>query len=173
MVFRKATASDLPQVKAIFVDITNDLIEKNIPIWDEIYPVEFFADDIEKGELYLLTDGDILVGAFALCDGDAGESAVDWKISAAKPLYLNRLGVNLAYLRQGVGGWLMKKAFEVAKELGADAVRLFVVDYNVPAIKLYDKCGMTKANGVYVKHQQGVHLTEYGYEIKLTKVGLK
>ncbi len=167
MVFRKADMSDLPRVKAVFADITKDLIAKNIPIWDEIYPVEFFAEDIEKGELYLLMEGDVMVGAFALCAGDAGESAVKWKIPSAEVLYLNRLGVNVGYLRQGIGERLMKKAFEVAKHLGADAVRLFVVDYNLPAIRLYEKCGMTRAEGMYVKHQQGVHLSEYGYEINI------
>ena len=62
----------------------------------------------------------------------------------------------------------MKKAAETAKNMGADHLRLFVVDVNRPAIGLYEKNGFLKAAGVYDERINDVLvLHEYGYEKKI------
>lgn len=35
--------------------------ENGVPIWDEIYPCEFFAEDIENNRLYVFMEEDDLV----------------------------------------------------------------------------------------------------------------
>jgi ribosomal protein S18 acetylase RimI-like enzyme len=63
---------------------------------------------------------------------------------------------------------MLAKAREVAKTLGAEYLRLFVVDINEPAIRLYTKNGFTKAMGVYDEViDDDLVLHEYGYEIPL------
>ena len=49
---------DLEQLKAVYREIIRDMEERGINIWDDIYPCEFFADDIKKKRLYVLTDGE-------------------------------------------------------------------------------------------------------------------
>lgn len=59
---------------------------------------------------------------------------------------------------------MLDKAKEVAKTFGAEYLRLFVVDVNIPATQLYEKNGFLKADGVY---DEAFVLHEFGYEIKL------
>jgi ribosomal protein S18 acetylase RimI-like enzyme len=93
---------------------------------------------------------------------------VNWKDNAGKALYIDRLGVNVNYSRKGIGSYMLTKAREKAKTLGAEYLRLFVVDINKPAICLYIKNGFTKAMGVYEEIiGDDLVFHEYGYEIVL------
>jgi ribosomal protein S18 acetylase RimI-like enzyme len=93
---------------------------------------------------------------------------VNWKDNAGKALYIDRLGVNVNYSGKGIGSYMLTKARETAKSLSAEYLRLFVVDINGPAIRLYTKNGFTKAAGVYDEViDDDLVLHEYGYEILL------
>ncbi len=168
MEFRTAKLTDLPQLKSVFKAIIENMNSNNIPIWDDIYPCEFFEEDIENEQLYLLTENGVIVSAFALCGSNSGENAVKWSFPAKSPLYLDRFGVNVNYLRNGIGSLMLEKAEKTAKSKGADSLRLFVVDINKPAIRLYEKNGFVKADGVYDEIiDDELTLREFGYEMKL------
>lgn len=172
MVFRLAEMNDLPQIKSMYREIVRQMDANGIRIWDDVYPCEFFEADIQNGHLYLLLDGGALVSAFALCPSSAGESHVAWRDSRARALYLDRLGVNTAWAGKGVGSLMLAKAAERAKALGAEYLRLFVVDSNTPAIRLYQKNGFTQAGGVYNEViDKECTLQEYGFEINLHLLG--
>lgn len=144
-------------------------MQKNkLVIWDEVYPCEFFAADIQAQRLFLLLENSEILSAFALCCFNEGESCIGWQDSSAKALYLDRLGVNTAYARNGIGGLMLAKAQQTARALGAEYLRLFVVDSNLPAMRLYSKSGFTRADGIYrQKIDDACVLQEFGYEIKL------
>ena len=72
-----------------------------------------------------------------------------WSDEQGKALYIDRFGVNVDYLRRGIGSIALNMAAARAGELGAEYLRLFVVDINEPAINLYVKNGFKKAEGVY------------------------
>ena len=115
-----------------------------------------------------MRDNNEIVSAFVLCDSNPGESCIEWKENHGGVLYLDRLGVNVNYLRKGMGSLMLEKAKETAKILGAQYLRLFVVDINVPAIQLYSKNGFTQAAGIYDEAvDEDCVLHEYGYEIEL------
>lgn len=168
MDFRLAVMQDLPQLKNMYVKIIEEMNKNQIPIWDDIYPCAFFEEDILKSQLYLMLDDTEIVSAFALCGSNTGENAVAWKNSSSRALYLDRLGVNPGYLRKGIGSLTLAKAKENAKTLGAEYLRLFVVDINTPAIQLYIKNGFIRANGIYNEViDTDCILHEFGYEVKL------
>ena len=79
------------------------------------------------------------MSAFVLCKTTTGENAVKWNENHAEAFYIDRLGVNVKYLKKGIGGLMLDKAKEVAKTFGAEYLRLFVVDVNIPATQLYEK----------------------------------
>ena len=140
--------------------------EDNIQIWDEIYPCEFFADDIKNKCLYVLENDNEIVSAFALCVENAGADCVEWESDNCEVSYIDRLGVNVDYLRQGVGSLTLKKAITLVKEKGAKYLRLFVVDVNQPAINLYTKNGFKRVKGIYDEIiDDELILHEYGFEI--------
>lgn len=168
MFFRSAVMQDLPQLKAVYKSIIQNMDENQIRIWDDIYPCEFFEEDIKNNRLYVLFYNDELISAFALCEIHSGEKAVEWSDGAGKAMYIDRLGVNVNYSRMGMGSFMLEKAKETARRSGAEYLRLFVVDMNEPAVRLYNKNGFTKADGVY--HEvidADLVLHEYGFEAAL------
>lgn len=168
MDFRQAVMQDLPQLKDMYKRIIKNMNEQNIQIWDDIYPCEFFEDDIKNNQLYILLNNGEIVSAFVLSDTNSGETAVEWNDNHAKAVYIDRLGVNIKYLKKGLGSLMLDKAKEIAKTLNAEYLRLFVVDINIPAIQLYTKKEFVKVNGVYNEiFDDGFVLHEHGYEIKL------
>jgi ribosomal protein S18 acetylase RimI-like enzyme len=169
MNFRLAVLSDLIQLKQTYAEIIQHMNNNQIPIWDDIYPCEFFEEDIKQNRLYLLTKHTEIIAAFALCSSHSGERHVNWENPDSKALYLDRLGINACYMGTGIGSQMLEKAKETAKALGADYLRLFAVDINTPAIRLYQKNGFWQADGFYdeVIDDEFV-LHEYGYEICLT-----
>lgn len=68
MEFRLAMMQDLPQIKSIYKDIVKKMNCEQIQIWDDIYPCEFFVEDIRANRLYVLLEHNTIVSAFALCD---------------------------------------------------------------------------------------------------------
>lgn len=139
MDFRQAVMQDLPQLKDMYKQIIENMNEQNIHIWDDIYPCEFFEEDIKNNQLYTLLNNEEIVSAFVLSNTNLGETAVEWNDKNAKAVYIDRLGVNVKYSRKGIGSLMLDKAKEIAKTLDAEYLRLFVVDINIPAIQLYTK----------------------------------
>lgn len=131
--------------------------------------VQYDLDNyIRKNQLYVLTDKGEIVSAFALTKTNSRESSVEWANESSKVYYLDRLGVNKEYSNKGIGRYMLDKAKDVSKSLGAEYLRLFVVDVNEPAIRLYLKNGFEKVDGIYEeKFDDGFILREFGYEIKL------
>jgi ribosomal protein S18 acetylase RimI-like enzyme len=167
MALRLAKKNDLPQLKTIYEKIIDNMNKNNIRIWDDIYPCGFFQDDIENKRLYILTEGNVILAAFTLCASIDGEDHVKWKNVKEKALYIDRFGVNVNYLRQGIGRFMLKNAVGLARRKGAKYLRLFVVDINKPAISLYVKNGFTRVDGIYEEKIDGFVLREYGFEIEI------
>lgn len=186
---RLATQDDLPQIKSLFKAIVKNMDTQGIQIWDDVYPCEFFAEDIECERLYVLempndvntnsnpyeydaskptTSSSILVAAFALCGEPENAHCVQWQERDAEALYLYRLGVSVEHGRRGVGARALEKAATLARQLGAEYLRLFVVDVNEPAINLYLKSGYHKVAGIRDEPLGDVVLKEYGFELNLT-----
>lgn len=169
MNLRLACKEDLPQLKAVYKKIIENMDRNNIRIWDDVYPCEFFGDDMEHNRLYVLTDGDEIISAFALCESNSGEGCVNWINGNDKALYIDRFGVNVNYLRQGIGSAALCQAAAAARELGAGSLRLFVVDINEPAVRLYEKNGFERADGIYDERiDEDLVLHEFGFEKKLS-----
>lgn len=168
MDFRLATMKDLPLLKSVYKDIIQNMEKQQVCIWDDIYPCEFFAEDIQNNRLYVLCNQKEIVSAFVLDVTNSGEKSVEWQEDQCKALYLDRLGVNINYLKAGIGSLMLEKAKATARNLGAAYLRLFVVDINKPAINLYMKNGFKKVNGVYDEViEDGFVLHEYGFETAL------
>ena len=165
-----AEKKDLVDIKEMYVKIINNMISNGITIWNEYYPIEVFEEDIRENNLYLLKNNDVILGAFALYEHKDIESDVKWKDTKAKAYLLNRVGVNVDYIRQGIGQKLVEEAAKLAKEKGAKFLRLLVVKENTPAIKLYDKCKFERVEGLHEeKIRDDYSLFEYAYEKDLNE----
>lgn len=163
---RIAQLEDLTKIKDMYKDIVKNMYDNNINIWDEIYPCEFLKEDIDNKRLYLVEEDNLIIAAFALCDTHEGKEHVEWESSEASAIYIDRLGVNVAYSNKGIGSYALIQASHIAKDKGVSYLRLFVVEENIPAINLYEKNGFKKAKGIYKEYiDEELILYEYGYEM--------
>lgn len=170
MIFRLATLQDLPRLKDMYRRIMTYLDEVDMQIWDEHYPCELLEGDVEKRQLYIMAQGDTPVAAFALCQSSAGEHCVEWENSDASALYLERLGVDTVYMRNGLASRMLQKAMEVTKEQGREYLRLFAAISNPPSLALYRKNGFRQAGGVFDEViDENWIISEYGFEIRVKK----
>lgn len=169
MEFRLAVPDDLPNIKEVYQAIVKRMIENKIKIWDDVYPCDFFEEDINKNRLYILLDKEIIAAAFVLTNEHSGYKNVEWQDNTATAVYLDRLGVNVLYGRKGIASMMIAKAIEVGRKSGAQYLRLFVIDENKPAINLYEKNKLIKAKGIYTEIiDDELSFNEYGYEIRLS-----
>lgn len=169
MEVRLAVIEDLPVIKETYVRIVENMEKSGIYVWDEVYPTEYFEDDIKSKRLYVLFEGDKFVSAFALCEFLEGEDFLEWHYGNVNALWLCRFGVAPEYTGKGIAGYVINEAKKISLKKGVEYLRLFVVESNIPAIKLYEKNGFIKAKGAYFEPvQEGPVLAEYGYEIKIS-----
>lgn len=165
MNIRLAVLSDLPCLTIMYENIVRYMYEQNIQIWDEIYPCTFLEDDIKQRQLYVFEDQQALLGAFALSDFNQGANDITWENSSTSIMYIDRFGVHVDYMKKGIGQMMLQAAIELTASLGAQNVRLFVVDINKPAIRLYERFGFKRAEGYYDEIiDETTRLREYGYE---------
>ena len=54
MDFRLAVMQDLAQLKDMYKQIVKNMDANGIQIWDDIYPCDFFEEDIKNNRLYIL-----------------------------------------------------------------------------------------------------------------------
>lgn len=167
MELRPAAPSDLPALEAMYTALVAAMNGSGLSIWDDVYPCCMLAEDVAAGRLFVLTQEGEPLAAFSLCPAHDGESAVAWPRPVAKACYLDRLGVSPHHARQGLGSRMLAHARETARATGADVLRLFVVEENRPAIRLYEKNGFVRAGGVYREViDERLTLCEYGYELR-------
>ena len=165
MRIRKAVQQDLAQLQEMYEAIIAHMYAQQICIWDDVYPCICFPTDIRQERLYVLQEDTQLLAAFALCEQSEGAQQVIWQLAGQKALYLERLGVQVNAMGKGIGSVAVNAAMQCAKARQADALRLFVVEDNTPAIRLYEKNGFIRARGIY--HEiidDALTLQEVGYE---------
>lgn len=165
---RRAEPSDLPTVKEMYAALVARMDQEGWGVWDETYPRDFVEKDIERGQFYLLLEGERLAGAFALPAHDNGEGDVPWQEPSAPARYLYRFGIAVEYGGRGLGKTSLGLIEELAKSFGAQYLRLYVAHENLPAMGLYQKAGFSQLPGEFGEVlEDGTRLFEYAFEKRL------
>ena len=168
MKFRLANNNDLDFLKDMYTKIIDNMYKNDIKIWNEFYPYEVIKEDVENNNFYVLENEKEIIAGCALCNSNSGENSLTWCEHTNDVYYIDRLGVNADYLRQGVGSRLLNQIKEFANKKDKKYIRLFVVDSNIPAINMYIKNGFEKVDGIYEEViNDEVTLLEYGFELKV------
>ncbi len=105
---------------------------------------EGLRSHIENGEMYLLTDQGRVAGMAVLVMGQGKEyEAVPWaeKLENDEVATLHLLAVCPEYRGRSLGSTILELACELAKQRGKKAMRLDVLESNLPARHLYEKAG--------------------------------
>ena len=147
MKIRKCQIEDVEAVGEFYDRVVENLCANvNYPKWTyKVYPsTDFVRQMTLAGEQFVcLLDGEI-VGAFVFNDDPQGAyENVTWGANLQRGEYGVCHAVALAPRLQGkgLGKQIVEFCLQRARELGYKAIRLDVVPGNLPARKLYEKCG--------------------------------
>ena len=131
MIIRKGIKSDVPAVFSLVQELAHfeqapDQVITSAEQYEkdgfgESPLFEFFVAEDEK-------DGVVGIAFFYV-----GYST--WK---GKMVYLDDLVITEAWRRKGIGSLLMNRLIAHSKEIGAQQLRWHVLDWNTPAIRMYE-----------------------------------
>lgn len=148
IIVRVATADDIEAIGQLYDDL-NDYLEthENFPRWKKgVYPIREDAEEaFEKGDLYVAEiDGNVAGTVVYSDEQEDAYRAVEWQIEYDVPVItICKLAVHPNYFGYGLGKELLDYAECVGKQRNAKAIRLDAYEENIPAIRLYEKCGFT------------------------------
>ena len=144
---RKAAKDDYPDVREFYYELTDSLASSQYsPGWErDIYPTqEWLIESIEKQKMYLgELNGKIVSCMVVNQEYNDGYKEIDWKVDAkdSELLVIHALGVAADYSGRGFAKQMVRYVIDMAKEQGIKAIRLDVLEGNLPAEKSYVKVG--------------------------------
>lgn len=143
VIVRLADKKDLENVLFIFKSAIELMEIQNIPQWDEVYPNEtVLKKDILKKQLYIMNIDEEIASVFVLnkeCDNEYKNG--NWEFPNAEYIVVHRLCVNPEFQNQGIGKLTMQFAEKIAKDMGAETIRLDCFMKNPFAFSMYRKLG--------------------------------
>lgn len=154
---RQAVQGDMPAILALYDGVIERFQAQTGSKergWRKgVYPVEAdFQRAIGAGTLYLgELEGRLAAGMVLTRGTDKSYGDAPWRVDAAdsETAVIHTLGVSPELSGQGVGLHMMRAAAELAREKGWKALRLDVLESNVPAQRFYERAGF-----VYIQTRQ-------------------
>ena len=149
IIIKKAMSQDLDAVAALYGTVCGYLADKPFnPGWRrDIFPAREDAERyLDAGGLYIAWDGGRAVGTIALT------------AETDNALCIHEVAVHPDCLRQGVGAAMLDFAAKNGLERGAEVLRLYVWEGNVPAIQAYEKTGFVRIG------KEDIGLGEFGLD---------
>ena len=147
LIFELGKERDIDELEQLYDDL-NDYLESgvNYPGWKKgIYPVRQNAiDGIANGNLYVARQDRKIVGSVILSHvPEPAYHKAKWQFETdySDVLVIYTFVVHPDFMKCCVGRSLIDFAIEHGIKSKAKAIRLDVYEGNVPAIKLYEKCG--------------------------------
>lgn len=143
-VVRLGTTDDLEGIMKIVKAVVPLMQAEGNFQWDEVYPTEAaFAEDIGKGQCWVVVKDDIVLGVTALTEDQSPEYAdCGWDLSIPS-IVPHRMAVSPDARRQGVAGMMYAKAEDLARERGFTRVRVDTNKVNAPMNAAIRKAGFT------------------------------
>jgi len=165
-IIKKAQTNDVDAVVKLY-DAVNDYY--NAPGWGKgVYPTFTSVKNIiDKGNLYIITCNDDVLGACILDHEQHPAYALQpWNINAQdeQVIVVHDLVSHPDHRKEGIGKALVEFAIDLGKNCNAVTIRLDTHSTNIPARKLYEKCGFREINqwtGVVLNLQQTFSVFEY------------
>lgn len=151
---RKCREADVAAVGAFYDRIVHWLDNHiNYPKWIyRVYPSEPSAREMTAaGEQYICMDDREIIAAFVLnTDPQGSYQKGEWARDLPDGSYmvLHALAIAPELQGQGLGAKVVRFCVEKAKADGFKALRVDIVPGNLPARKLYEKCGFQYAGDV-------------------------
>lgn len=120
--------------------------------WPLPWPLDYIAEIIEAGEMYLAYHEGAPVATFALRSAD--EEA--WGRQPPDAFYVHHLGVRRSQAGKGVGGQILEWAANFARASGKSFLRLDCITSNSFLQAYYKQAGFTHVGYHYLPQDRGM-----------------
>lgn len=141
---RAARAGEFAAVRGFYHELI-DMMEGSEfhPRWEKyVYPSDdFLRSSIERGELYVGMLGEEIAAAMVINgEGADGYDGAPWSVRAADGEFsvIHALGVLPPHHGRGFARELVRAAIDKTRAKGMKALRLDVLNGNLPAVRLYE-----------------------------------
>ena len=155
MKIRLATSGDLSRIKLLTEACAVAMQDRGIFQWNEYYPSrEKLENDIERQELYVLTDENEIKGIIVLSSHmDEEYIPIKWLSVNSRNLYIHRLATHPSNWGEGYGQNLMDFAEAYARDHNYNSVRLDTYSQNKRNQKFYEARGYQKLGDIFFPKQ--------------------
>ncbi|MCB8995544.1 MAG: GNAT family N-acetyltransferase [Bacteroidales bacterium] len=132
-----------------------DMNARGLFNWNTHYPSSRLVSDIEKGNLYIWIEEEMIMAA-ACMDNEMPDGYEDknWSKRGESYLVVHRLAVIPGFHNRGIGEKVMNALKELAVQRGCTTIRLDVFTGNPGAVQLYKKLGYSEVGEVHFEYQK-------------------
>ena len=144
---RTAERSDYSNVRDFYYSLIDAMEDAEYkPGWErDIYPTQkFLMSCIESNELYIGEMDEQIVSCMVVNhDYNDGYKGIPWSIETADSelFVIHALGVHPMFSGRGLAKQMVREVIKMAHENSIKAIRLDVLEGNIPAEKVYTKMG--------------------------------
>jgi ribosomal protein S18 acetylase RimI-like enzyme len=139
--------NDIDELENLYNDLNDYLAGGvNYPGWIKgIYPIRQNAiDGVKNGNLYVAKNSGKIIGSIILShEPEQAYCNVKWgfEYDYSDVFVIHTFVIHPKFMQCGVGKTLIEFAYEYSIKSKVKSIRLDVYEGNIPAIKLYEKCG--------------------------------
>lgn len=147
IIFELGKESDIDELEQLYNDLNDHLAKGvNYPGWIKgIYPVRQNAiDGVKHGNLHVAKHNGRILGSVILShEPEPAYYKAKWEFESdySDVYVVYTFVVHPEFLKCGIGKALMDFSIEHSIKSKAKSIRLDVYEGNIPAIRLYEKCG--------------------------------
>lgn len=158
---RLGNAGDFAAVRAFYDQLIDDMVNLPYhPMWDkEGHPSDTYLEQaLQQGEMWLaIMNPDKVVGALIVNHAaNEGYFSIPWRVQAERGEFsvLHAFGISRQFQGRGLGSAMMNFIIARAREAGQKAIRLDLIDFNLPAQRAYLKLGFVKCAEVRMYYKE-------------------
>ena len=143
--FRLASGIDTDEILVLFFKAIERLRTNDIDQWDDQYPNRYtIAEDIEKGQMYVLSQNGQIVSAVVLNEEQPkAYGSAAWSDRYGRVAVIHRLCVHPDFQGMGIGRYTLGAGEKFLADIGYTSIRLDAFMENRKAITLYESLGYT------------------------------
>lgn len=160
LLIEKASVEDIQEVSKMYDDL-NDYLEQGVNYcgWKKgVYPtIEDAENGVNRNDLFVARYNGEVVGSIILNhEPEKAYVEADWSFESdySDVYVVHTFLVHPKFLGKGLGVEILNFADDYCKSQGAKAIRLDTYAENMPAVKLYEKCGYRYAGTVDLGYSQ-------------------
>ena len=154
-----ALKEDLSNVLSLYETVK----KQKFCVWDDEYPtIEKIEYDFNHESLYVLKEENKVIGAISVNYENELDELIDVWLYTKDVCEIARVVIDPNYQNKGLGEFMINEMCKLLREKGKQCIHLAVAVNNLPAVRIYEKCGFLQDCTIYMYENH-----YYLYEKKL------